>query len=122
MILLILVVTYAVAFVLYVICGTAYVVLGERAQRYVRSHYPAEWVRRGKPTFVSFTALVPQWVRPFSARVFFVDREYRALLDATLTRRAEIVRVLGLVKSGATISFPIIALLAYTIRFSWPGR
>ena len=122
MILLVLVVIYVLAFVLYVICGTAYLVLGERALRYVRSHYPAEWVMRGKPTFVSFTVLIPHWVRPFSARVFFVDREYRALRDSKLTRRGEIVRVLGLLKSGATISFPIIALLAYTIRFSWPGR
>jgi len=122
MILLVLAVIYLAAFVAYVICGAAYVVLGERVLRYVRSQYPAEWVMRGKPTFVSFTALIPHWVRPFSARVFFVDREYCTLRDAKLTRRGDVVRVLGLVKSGATISFPVIALLAYAVRFSWLGR
>jgi hypothetical protein len=100
----------------YVVCGTGYVILGQVLLRYVRTHYPAEWVKRGKPTFVSFAALRPRWLWPFAARNFFVDREYRTLHDAKLTRWANIVRVLCLVKSGATISFPIIGLLISAVR------
>ena len=101
---------------LYVVCGIAYIVLGEGVLRYVRAHYPSEWVERGRPTFVSFAALLPRWLRPFRARNFFVDREYRMFRDTKLTRWADVVRVLCLVKSGATLSFPIIGLLTYTVR------
>jgi len=106
----------AVSIGLYVICGTAYVILGQVVLRYVRTHYPAEWVKRGKPTFLSFSALRPRWLWPFAARNFFVDHEYRTLRDAKLTRWADVVRILCLVKSGATISFPIIGLLTYTVK------
>ena len=108
-------VLYIVLFVAFLVSATCYIVLGERALRLFRSRYPAKWMERGEPTFVSFAVIGLRWWRPISAGNFFSYREYRALGDAELTRRGDIVRVLGIVAYATPIGWIALALIA--IRF-----
>ena len=104
--------TYFALVAIFLISGTAYFILGERVLREVRSRYPYEWRRRGEPTFVSFAVLGARWWRPVSAFNFFNYREYRALGDAELTRRADVVRVLQCAMSGTSTSALVLAFVA----------
>jgi len=107
--------SYIVLFLAFVVSTVVYLVLGQRVLRAFQARYPAEWKLRGEPTFVSFAILGSRWWRPITADNFFTYREYLALDDSELTRRAEVVRAFQRVAFAASTGFVIIGLLTYVI-------
>ena len=103
---------YLVLVLISIVTGLVYFILGERLLRRFRARYPEQWRQRGEPTFISFAVLGKLWWRPISADNFFRYEEYRAVGDAELTRRGNVVRILQRTTSGVSTGWLVLGFLA----------